>query len=84
MLNRLSFELVERQRHVRHNSTKPPHLIIQNRLDQNRKDLTAQKEELLKQSKLKLATVESVKIQIESLMKVRIILSPLHYSTHAA
>ncbi|KAG1833157.1 Fms-interacting protein-domain-containing protein, partial [Suillus variegatus] len=41
MLNRLSFELVERQRH----------------------------EELLKHSKLKLATVESVKTQIESLMK---------------
>ncbi|OAX43480.1 hypothetical protein K503DRAFT_847146 [Rhizopogon vinicolor AM-OR11-026] len=52
MLNRLSFELVERQR-----------------LDQRRKELTAQKEELLKQSKLKLATVESVKTQIESLMK---------------
>ncbi|KAG2042829.1 Fms-interacting protein-domain-containing protein [Suillus americanus] len=41
MLNRLSFELVERQRY----------------------------EELLKHSKLKLATVESVKTQIESLMK---------------
>ncbi|KAG2152258.1 Fms-interacting protein-domain-containing protein [Suillus cothurnatus] len=52
MLNRLSFELVERQR-----------------LDQKRKELTAQKEELLKHSKLKLATVESVKTQIESLMK---------------
>ncbi|KAG2348925.1 hypothetical protein BDR05DRAFT_980268 [Suillus weaverae] len=52
MLNRLSFELVERQR-----------------LDQKRKELTAQKEELLKHSKLKLATVESVKMQIESLMK---------------
>ncbi|KAG2077400.1 hypothetical protein BDR04DRAFT_541611 [Suillus decipiens] len=52
MLNRLGFELVERQR-----------------LDQKRKELTAQKEELLKHSKLKLATVESVKTQIESLMK---------------
>ncbi|KAG0709649.1 Fms-interacting protein-domain-containing protein [Suillus ampliporus] len=52
MLNRLSFELVERQR-----------------LDQKRKELTSQKEDLLKQSKLKLATVESVKTQIESLMK---------------
>ncbi|KAG1820168.1 Fms-interacting protein-domain-containing protein [Suillus subaureus] len=52
MLNRLSFELVERQR-----------------LDQKRKELTVQKEELLKHSKLKLATVESVKTQIESLMK---------------
>ncbi|KAG1768196.1 Fms-interacting protein-domain-containing protein [Suillus occidentalis] len=52
MLNRLSFELVERQR-----------------LDQKRKELTAQKEDLLKHSKLKLATVESVKTQIESLMK---------------
>ncbi|KAG8218459.1 Fms-interacting protein-domain-containing protein [Butyriboletus roseoflavus] len=39
MLNRLSFELVERQR-----------------LDLRRKDLMVQKEELLKQSKIKLAT----------------------------
>ncbi|KAH7929463.1 hypothetical protein BV22DRAFT_1056916 [Leucogyrophana mollusca] len=52
MLNRLSFELAERQR-----------------LDLRRKELTAQKEDLLKQSKLKLATVESVKSQIDALMK---------------
>jgi THO complex subunit 5 len=52
-----------------------PCLIINNRLDQKRKELTAQKEELLKHSKLKLATVESVKTQIESLMKVRTVLS---------
>jgi len=52
MLNRLSFELAERQR-----------------LDQRRKELLAQKEELLKQSKIKLVTVESVKTQIDSLVK---------------
>ncbi|KAI9574874.1 Fms-interacting protein-domain-containing protein [Boletus coccyginus] len=52
MLNRLSFELVERQR-----------------LDLRRKELLIQKEELLKQSKIKLATVESVKVQIDTLMK---------------
>ncbi|KAH7887726.1 Fms-interacting protein-domain-containing protein [Phlebopus sp. FC_14] len=52
MLNRLSFELAERQR-----------------LDLRRKELMIQKEELLKQSRTKLATVESVKLQIDTLMK---------------
>jgi len=52
MLNRLSFELAERQR-----------------LDLRRKELLVQKEELLKQSKIKLTTVESVKLQIDTLMK---------------
>ncbi|KIJ70546.1 hypothetical protein HYDPIDRAFT_23645 [Hydnomerulius pinastri MD-312] len=52
MLNRLSFELAERQR-----------------LDLRRKELMTQKEDLLKQSKIKLATVESVKSQIDTLMK---------------
>jgi THO complex subunit 5 len=74
MLNRLSFELVERQRYCSTQITnRHPHLILRHRLDQKRKELSAQKEDLLKQSKLKLATVESVKTQIESLMKVRII-----------
>jgi THO complex subunit 5 len=52
MLNRLSFELAERQR-----------------LDLRRKELVVQKEDLLKQSKVKLATVESVRSQIDTLMK---------------
>ncbi|KAG6335638.1 hypothetical protein ID866_3454 [Astraeus odoratus] len=52
MLNRLSFELAERQR-----------------LDLRRKELTLQKEELLKHSKVKSATVESVKSQIDALVK---------------
>ncbi|KAF9247061.1 Fms-interacting protein-domain-containing protein [Melanogaster broomeanus] len=52
MLNRLSFELAERQR-----------------LDLRRKELVIQKEDLLKQSKVKLATVESVRLQIDTLMK---------------
>ncbi|TDL29501.1 hypothetical protein BD410DRAFT_758385 [Rickenella mellea] len=52
MLNRLSFELAERQR-----------------LDLKKKELLQQKEELLKQSRIKLATMESVKTQIDALMK---------------
>ncbi|PFH52740.1 hypothetical protein AMATHDRAFT_1791 [Amanita thiersii Skay4041] len=52
MLNRLSFELAERQR-----------------LDQKRKELIQQKEELLKESKVKLVTMDNVKSQIDMLMK---------------
>ncbi|KZT12747.1 uncharacterized protein LAESUDRAFT_709935 [Laetiporus sulphureus 93-53] len=52
MLNRLSFELVERQR-----------------LDQKQKDILKEKEELLKESKAKLATMESVKTQVDTLIK---------------
>ncbi|KAI9000973.1 Fms-interacting protein-domain-containing protein, partial [Trametes punicea] len=53
MLNRLSFELSERQR-----------------LDQKRRELIKEKEALLKESKTKAATMESVKAQIDGLMKV--------------
>ncbi|TFK43516.1 Fms-interacting protein-domain-containing protein [Crucibulum laeve] len=52
MLNRLSFELAERQR-----------------LDLRKKELVQQKDELLKESKSKLATMDSVKTQIDVLMK---------------
>lgn len=52
MLNRLSFELAERQR-----------------LDLKRKELVLLKEELLKQSKSKSAMADSVKSQIDVLMK---------------
>jgi len=52
MLNRLSFELAERQR-----------------LDQRKKELVQQKEELLKLSKTKLATMDHVKTQIDALTK---------------
>jgi len=52
MLNRLGFELVERQR-----------------LDQRAKELAQEKEELLKSSKSQAATTESVKLQIETLLK---------------
>ncbi|THG93618.1 hypothetical protein EW145_g8329 [Phellinidium pouzarii] len=52
MLNRLSFELAERQR-----------------LDAKRKELTQKKEELVKQSKAKAATMDNVKTQIDVLMK---------------
>ncbi|KAF5369920.1 hypothetical protein D9758_001036 [Tetrapyrgos nigripes] len=52
MLNRLSFELAERQR-----------------LDQRKRELLQAKEDLLKESKAKLSTLESVKTQIEMLAK---------------
>ncbi|KAI6047170.1 Fms-interacting protein-domain-containing protein [Pisolithus marmoratus] len=56
MLNRLSFELAERQR-----------------LDLKRKELVLLKEELLKQSRAKSATVDSVKSQIDALMKASLL-----------
>ncbi|KAJ8086634.1 hypothetical protein AAF712_001980 [Marasmius tenuissimus] len=52
MLNRLSFELAERQR-----------------LDQKRKELIQAKEEMMKDSKAKAATMENVKAQIDTLVK---------------
>ncbi|KAH6914891.1 Fms-interacting protein-domain-containing protein [Coprinopsis sp. MPI-PUGE-AT-0042] len=52
MLNRLSFELTERQR-----------------LDQKKRELIKQKEDLLRQSKAKAVTTDSVKTQIETLIK---------------
>jgi len=71
MLNQLSFELAERQRLTTpyHMSLTP--LILVFRLDQKKKELTQQKEALLKESKTKIATMESVKTQIDMLMKVR-------------
>lgn len=71
MLSRLNFELYERQRFVWH-------LIfsvyitsnIMSRLDQRRKELLEQKEELLKQNKTKLNTLDSVKAYIDALTKV--------------
>ncbi|KAJ6599051.1 Fms-interacting protein-domain-containing protein [Mycena vulgaris] len=55
LLNRLSFEFVERQR-----------------LDKMKKDLMQQKEELLKESKAKSNTMDSVKTQIETLVKAAV------------
>ncbi|KAF5388117.1 hypothetical protein D9615_000424 [Tricholomella constricta] len=52
MLNRLSFELAERQR-----------------LDLRRKELLQRKEDLLKESKTKAATMDNVKSQIDQLIK---------------
>ncbi|KAI0003077.1 Fms-interacting protein-domain-containing protein [Russula compacta] len=52
MLNRLGFELVERQR-----------------LDRKVKELAQEKEELLKTSKSQSATIENVKVQVETLLK---------------
>lgn len=41
-----------------------------NRLDQKHKELLQQKEELLKESKAKATTMDNVKVQIDTLMKV--------------
>ncbi|KAJ7179123.1 Fms-interacting protein-domain-containing protein [Mycena filopes] len=53
LLNRLSFEFVERQR-----------------LDKRKKELMQQKEELLKESKAKVNTMDNVKSQIDTLVKL--------------
>lgn len=76
MLNRLAFELAERQRY----SLFLNHVFIVLitalcRLDLKKRELIQQKEELLKESKAKSSTMDSVKTQIELLMKVCI--SPL-------
>jgi hypothetical protein len=46
------------------------HLRTSARLDQKAKELAHEKEELLKTSKSQAATTESVKLQIETLLKV--------------
>jgi len=73
MLNRLSFELAERQRY---DNLPSLHVSMTNllrlRLDQKKKELVLQKEELLKESKSKSTTMDSVKSQIDVLMKVRL------------
>lgn len=42
------------------------------RLDRRVKELTQEKEEFLKSSKVQSTTTESVKVQIETLLKVRL------------
>jgi len=54
------------------NSTLMSHLS----LDFKKKELLQQKEDLLKESKAKLSTMDSVKSQIDMLMKVWCILVP--------
>ena len=69
MLNRLSFELAERQRQVI-----TFHVFVIDttfRLDLKKKALAAQKEELLKESKEKQVTYDNVKSQVDKLMKVQ-------------
>lgn len=44
------------------------------RLDRKVKELTQEKEELLKSSKVQSTTMDSVKVQIETLLKVRLFL----------
>ena len=73
MLNRLSFELAERQRYA----TNPMdwdvlhELISGGRLDLKRKELIQAKEEMIKESKTKATTMENVKAQIDTLVKVK-------------
>ena len=71
MLNRLGFELVERQRFNDFSSAsiRLTHARFA-RLDRKVKELAQEKEELLKSSKSQAATTESVKMQIETLLKV--------------
>ena len=70
MLNRLGFELVERQRFREFSwdavtdSYSCPIFARLARLDQKAKDLAQEKEELLKTSKSQAATTETVKLQI--------------------
>ena len=76
MLNRLGFELVERQRFREFpsaavaDSYAHSHLRTPSRLDRKAKELAQEKEELLKTSKSQASTTESVKVQIETLLKV--------------
>ncbi|KAG5651432.1 hypothetical protein H0H81_008662 [Sphagnurus paluster] len=69
MLNRLSFELAERQRYGRSRITWPRVNTYLLRLDLKRKELSQQKEDLLKESKTKAVTMDSVKCQIDQLIK---------------
>ena len=76
MLNRLGFELVERQRFNGFSSAtiRLAHAHFA-RLDRKVKELAQEKEEVLKTSKSQAATTESVKTQIEALLKVAIAFS---------
>lgn len=86
MLNRLGFELVERQRFREFSpaavadSYAHAHLRTSARLDRRAKELAREKEELLKATKSQAATTESVKVQIETLLKVD--LTSLSHSKH--
>ena len=77
MLNRLSFELAERQRldfssdHILIH----PNLTAIPSLDLKKKELIRCKEDLLKESKSNLTTMDNVKSQIDTLMKARFFLS---------
>lgn len=71
MLNRLGFELVERSRFVLPVHTyRSIHTDTQYSLDKRKTELEQEKEELLKESRSKLSTMDSVKSQIDMLMKV--------------
>ena len=70
MLTRLNFELTERQRFAGfHMFCRTQCLTFPCRLDLRKKELTQQKEMLLRESKLKAATMDNVKSQLDMLMK---------------
>jgi hypothetical protein len=81
MLNRLGFELVERQRFNLSSAAIADsysfyfHTSV--RLDRKVKELAQEKEELLKTSKSQAATTENVKVQIETLLKVALPFLPV-------
>jgi hypothetical protein len=78
MLNRLSFELAERQRFAVLVNHMHFFLDFTCRLDLKKKELMQQKEDLLAQSKNKNTTLDSVKLQIDTLVKVRGLSAALH------
>lgn len=76
MLNRLSFELVERQRYVARSRHTDCPIDARHRLDLQKKEITQAKDDLLKESKAKQNVMDNVKTQIEKLLLVRIPLIP--------
>jgi THO complex subunit 5 len=71
MLNRLNFEFSERQKYVHPHNVWCCVDIFHFRLEARRKELSKQKDDLIKQSKTKQTTVDSVKVQLDALLKVR-------------
>lgn len=71
MLSRLNFELAERQRYMMLLPVLSFQLTaLMSNLDIKHKELLAKKEALLQESKAKATTADSVKQQIDTLMKV--------------
>lgn len=72
IINRLNFELSERQRYP---SSRPTLLPISShtlliRLDKRRKELQQQKDDLIKETKAKVAAIDNVRQQLDIFLKV--------------